>query len=181
MSVFFATAVLALSLLPGATPEPLQWETSYGKALEATRSDARPLLVVLDKPATADARLEPALLSPGQDAAKQLELLRSYELCHVDATTDYGQKVAEAFGAKAFPFVAVIDKTGSVILYSKAGKAGSDEWSKMLTAHKSGDRSTAVSRVTYKPVSSGSTMFQSPSNGMIMGTSNCPNCQRRSY
>ena len=179
MSVFFATAVLAIGLLPG-TPEPLQWETSYGKALEATRSDARPLLVVLDKPATTDARIAPELLSPGQDAAKQLELLRSYELCHVDVTTEYGQKVAQAFNAKAFPYVAVIDKSASVILYSKAGKADSEEWSRMLTAHKTGDRSTAVARVSYKPVASGSTMFQRPSNG-YMGTSNCPNCQRRSF
>jgi len=178
MHVFFATAVLAIGLLPGSQ-EPLQWETSYGKALEATRSDARPLLVVIDKPAASDARVAPELLSPGQDAAKQLELLRSYELCHVDVTTEYGQKVADAFGAKSFPFVAVIDKSGSVIIGSKAGKIASEEWNQMLTAHKSGDRSTAVTRVNFKPVSSGSTMFQSPSNGSMMGSSYCPSCQRR--
>jgi hypothetical protein len=178
MSVFFATAILAIGLLPGSQ-EPLQWETSYGKALEATRSDVRPLLVVIDKPAAADARVAPELLSPGQYAATQLELLRSYELCHVDATTDYGQKVAEAFGAKAFPFVAVIDKSGSVIINSKSGKIASDEWTRLLTAHKSGERSTAVSRVNFKPVSNGSTMFVSPSNGSMMGSSYCPSCQRR--
>jgi hypothetical protein len=178
MSAFFATAVLVFGLLP-ASVQPPEWESSYGKALEDTRSEARPLLVVLDRPASADGRLAPDLLAPGEDA-KQLELLQSYELCHVDVTTEYGQKVAEAFKAKTFPHVAVIDKTGSVIIYQKSGQTSSDEWSRMLSAHKSGDRSTAVSRVSYKPVNGSSVMFQQPGS-YIMSTSNCPNCQRRSF
>jgi hypothetical protein len=175
MSVFFASAVVALGLLTGSV-QPPEWEASYGKALEATRSEARPLLVVIDKPGGAESRVAPELLAPSE-SSKETELLKSYELCHVDASTEYGQKVAEAFKAKVFPYVAVIDKTGSVILYSKAGKTGSDEWSRMLATHKSGDRSTAVSRVTYKPVSGSSVMFQQPGS-YIMSTSNCPNCQR---
>jgi hypothetical protein len=176
MSVFFTSAVMVLGLLTGNV-QPPEWESSYGKALESTKSEARPLLVVLDKPASADARFAPEMLTPSADA-KQLELLQSYELCHVDVTTEYGQKVAEAFKAKAFPYVAVIDKTGSVILYQKAGQAGSDEWSRVLAAYKSGERST--SRVSYKPVNGSTVLFQQPGS-YIMSTSNCPNCQRRSF
>jgi hypothetical protein len=179
MSSFLATAVLALAVVT-APPESPQWETSYGKALESTRSEGQPLLVVLDKPGSADARLAPELMSPGEQGAKQLELLRSYELCHVDVSTEYGQKVADAFKAKTFPHVAVIDKTGSVIIYSKSGQTSSDEWARILSAYKSGDRSMAVSRVSYKPAGNGS-MFQQPTSGYIMGPANCPSCQRRSF
>jgi hypothetical protein len=171
MVSLLATAVLALSF-GAAGPDPVEWEASYGKALEATRAVEHPLLVVLDKPAAADARVAPELLGSGAAAGKEAELLRPYQLCHVDVTTEYGQKVAQAFKAKSFPFVAVIDKTGSVIIYSKAGKIGSDEWNKMLSTYKSGDRSLAVSRVSYKLVN--------PSNGTI-STGTCPNCQQRSF
>jgi hypothetical protein len=171
MVSLLATAVLALAFTTTG-PETVQWEASYGKALEATKAVEHPLLVVLDKPATTDARIAPELLSPESTSAKDAELLKPYQLCHVDVTTEYGQKVAEAFKAKSFPYVAVIDKTGSVILYSKAGKIASDEWSKILTTYKSGDRSTAVSRVSYKIVNA--------SNGTIMNSS-CPNCQQRSF
>jgi hypothetical protein len=153
-------------------PEAVQWEASYGKALEATRSIEHPLLVVIDNPAAEQARIAPELLNPGGAAGKEVELLRPYQLCHVDVSTEYGQKVAEVFKAKTFPYVAVIDKTGSVIIFSKAGKLSTDEWSKILTTYKSGERSMAVSRVSYK--------IASPSGGTIINSS-CPNCQQRSF
>jgi hypothetical protein len=180
MFSFIAVAALAVGMFSGA-PESIQWESSYGKALETTRSDHRPLLVVLDNPAAPEARFAPEALNPDAAAAKQLDLLNSYERCHVDVTTEYGQKVAAAFKATAFPYVAVIDSTGSVILFSKSGQSSAAEWERMLTTYKSGERSLAASRVTYKPVTNGSTMFQQPNGGYIMGGSSCPSCQRRSF
>ncbi|MEX2316764.1 MAG: hypothetical protein WD669_06410 [Pirellulales bacterium] len=171
MLSFLATFALALSF-SAAAPEPLQWEASYGKALEATRAVEHPLLVVIDNPTAAEARLAPELLNPAGTSGKEVEMLRPYQLCHVDITTEYGQKVAEAFKAKAFPYVAVIDKTGSVIIFSKAGKISTEEWGNILTTYKTGDRSMAVSRVSYKIVN--------PSGGTIMNGS-CPNCQQRSF
>jgi hypothetical protein len=178
MIAYVATAVMAVATLT-ATAESPQWESSYGKALEATRTDNQPLLVVLDKPQAVDARVAPELLSPAATEGREAELLRPYRLCHVDVTTEYGQRVADAFKAKTFPYVAVIDKTGSVILYSKEGKVATDEWSRVLTAFRSGERSTAVSRVSYKPA--GSAMFQSPSQSYSIGGSYCPSCQRRPF
>jgi hypothetical protein len=171
MVSYFATVAVAVGLV-SAPPGPVQWEPSYGKALEASRAVEHPLLVVLDKPENAEARVAPELLSPSAADSKEAEMLRPYQLCHVDVTTEYGQRVAEAFKAKTFPYVAVIDKTGSVILFSKAGKIATDEWGKVLSTYKSGDRSTAVSRVSYK--------LQNPSNGSIM-TGSCPTCQQRSF
>jgi hypothetical protein len=181
MFSFFALAVVAIGMAPG-TPEAVQWQASYGKALETTRAEERPLLVILDNPAAEGARVSPDVLSPGAEATKQLELLSAYERCHVDVTTEYGQKVAAAFKATTFPYMAVIDKTGSVIIYSKTGQTSATEWEKVLSTYKTGDRSLAATRVTYsKPVLNGSTMFQTSSGGYIMGTSSCPTCQQRSF
>ena len=118
MVSYLATATLAVSLLT-STPQPLQWQADYGKALAATRSGDQPLLVVLDKPGTTDKQLDPTLLSQGTIEGQDFELLRPYHLCHVDASTDYGQEVAKAFKADSFPYTAIIDKTGSVVIYSE--------------------------------------------------------------
>lgn len=149
---FLATATMTIGLL-AAAPKAPHWEGSYGKALEATRSGQDPLLVVLDKPNSKEARIEPALLSEDKAGGETSKLLRPYRLCHVDVTTDYGQKVAEAFHAKEFPHVAIIDKTGSMVIYKKTGQIDSAEWQKILTSNKSGERPSSY----------------------------CPNCQRSKF
>jgi hypothetical protein len=136
---FIATATLAIGLVTAAPKAP-QWETSYGKALEETRAGQDPLLVVLDKPNSKEARLEPALLSEDKATSENSKLLKPYRLCHVDVTTEYGQKVAKAFNAKEFPHVAIIDKTGSMVIFKKTGQMDSAEWEKILNANKAGDR-----------------------------------------
>jgi hypothetical protein len=160
-----------------ATPQPRVWEPSYGKALQATRAGESPLLVVLDKPSSETARLAPELLSEDQVSGKSFELLRPYQLCHVDVTTEYGKKVAKAFNATSFPHVAIIDKTGSLVLFSKSGKMNASQWEQALTRHKNGERIKAqsVSHVTYMPAES--VIYSTfPSGG-----SYCPNCQRQSF
>ena len=102
-------------------------------------------------------------------AATIRKLLSPYRLCHVDVTTDYGQKVAKAFKAKEFPHVAIIDKTGSVVIFRKTGQIKQDEWKKILTENKSGERSNPVSHVTLKPT------------GESSGGSYCPSCQNHQF
>jgi len=121
---------------------------------------------VLDKPTSDVARIEPALLSENDASNDNSKLLSPYRLCHVDVSTDYGQEVAKAFHAKDFPHVAIIDKTGSVVIFKKTGQIKQDEWKKILTSYKSGDR-TAVAHVTLKPVGDAKPF--------------CPNCQRQQY
>ena len=169
MLCYLATASLAISALLAA-PQQLQWESSYGKALEASRASEEPWLIVLDKPSSEEARIAPELLSEDAADGSQIALLKPYQLCHVDASTAYGKKVAKAFHAKSFPHVAIIDKTGKTVIFSKTGDIASDEWQRILTRHKSGDKSLAksVSRTTYKPISEDSRPY-------------CPNCQRNSF
>jgi hypothetical protein len=68
--------------------------------------------------------------------------------------------------------VAIIDKTGKTVIFSKTGKIQPEEWQRILTRHKSGDRSLAkaVSRTTYRPITGGDVLRPS-----------CPNCQRNSF
>jgi hypothetical protein len=169
MLCYLATASLALSALLAAPQQP-QWETSYGKALEASRAADEPLLIVLDKPSNDEARLAPELLSEGKTEGAENALLKPYQLCHVDVSTAYGKKVAKAFHAKDFPHVAIIDKTGKTVIFTKTGDIKADEWQRILTRHKSGDKSLAksVSRTTYKPINETSRPY-------------CPNCQRNSF
>jgi hypothetical protein len=170
MTCYLVTATLAIGVL-ATTPQPPAWEASYAKALQSTRAAESPLLVVLDKPSSEDARLEPELLSEGAVSGEKTELLRPYRLCHVDVSTRYGKKVARAFGAKSFPHVAIIDKTGSSVIFRKSGKIQSKEWKGILTRHRLGER-TSVSRMTYKPTGTD----RSPASRPY-----CPNCQRNSF
>lgn len=151
---FVAIATMAIGLV-AASPKTPQWESSYGKALEETRNGQDPLLVVLDKPNSKESRIEPALLSENSASGDNTKLLRPYRLCHVDVSTDYGQKVAKAFHAKDFPQVAIIDKTGSTVIFKKSGKIQPTEWKDILTSYKSGDRPTSKAY--------------------------CPNCQRSKF
>jgi hypothetical protein len=173
MLYYLATATLTIGAM-AAGPQPPQWESSYGKALEATRAADEPLLVVLDKPRSEDARIQPELLSEDMAGGHDNDLLRPYKLCRVDVSTNYGRKVAKAFHAKSFPHVAIIDKTGSTVIFSKSGKIQPEEWERILTRHKSGNRSLAksVSRTSYKPSGGTSSDVLRPS---------CPNCQRNSF
>ncbi len=95
---FLAVATIAASTF-AVTPAKVNWQADYGKALAATKNDQRPLLVVLDNPADPAATFDAKLLAA---EGEQADLLKSYRLCRVDVSTEYGQKVAEAFGAKQF-------------------------------------------------------------------------------
>ena len=168
MVSYLTTAILAVGVL-AAAPQSPKWETSYGKALEETRESESPLLVVLDNPESREA-LDPELLSDGELAGEEAELLESYKLCHVDVTTKYGKKVAKAFRAKSFPHIAIIDKTGSTVIFRKTGQVDSAEWQRILKRHKSGERTIAraVPQRIFSPADSISRPY-------------CPNCQRNSF
>jgi hypothetical protein len=169
MVQYLAVAVLSASSL-AMTPGKATWQADYGKALQATRSDQRPLLVVLDNPADPAASVEPQLLDAQGD---QAELLKPYRLCRVDVTTDYGKKVAASFGAKQFPHTTIIDKTGKVVLFKQAGKIADDQWRNTLAKFEKGEQA--------KPVSSfyrGGTILGAQSRPASY-PSNCPSCQRK--
>lgn len=118
-----------------APPAPLKWHGNYTEALKVTKASSKPLLVVVDDPAKPQSR---SRFVQGQPDKVQAELLRNYELCHVDARTEHGKRVVRAFDVSEFPFTAVIDKSGAGILYQKSGPLTNDEWKAQLETYKDG-------------------------------------------
>lgn len=169
MAFLLATVSLLVSAV-AANTDHAEWQSDYGKALAATRSDERPLLVVLDNPEDEKSSLDEKQLDTD---GKQADLLASYQLCHVDVSTDYGQKVAEVFKAEQFPFTAIIDKTGSIVLCKKKGQLSTDEWASVLKTYKKGVRVTTEYHTTaYRG------MFSSDSSSTsVVSPSYCPACQ----
>lgn len=173
---YLIISALAISSAVAAS-KPAQWQADYGKALAATRADDRPLLVVLDIPNNPNKAAEDDQLKTDGD---QGQLLAKYQLCHIDASTEYGERVAKVFKADKFPFTAIIDKTGSIVLHKKAGQLTDEEWNETLAAYKSGDRSTLQLHTSaYRGGMSGSGSFSMPAaTTSVVSPSYCPSCQR---
>lgn len=117
-----------------------EWLQDYGAALKATRQSARPLLIVIDEQPQWLAHIE-TVSDTSQSVADSL--LKKYTLCHVDATSEYGQAVAKAFRTATFPTTVIIDKSGSVQLAKKTGRLSSSELAAMLTTFQRGERPVA--------------------------------------
>ena len=167
---YLAAATIAATTL-AATPGKVQWQADYGKALAATRSDHRPLLVVLDNPTEPQSHLDDALLKAEGEQGK---LLTSYRLCRVDASTEYGKKVAKAFGASQLPHTAIIDRTGSVVLFKQPGQIAASDWNTTLAKYQSG-----VSQTTYyRGATTAQPVFQNM-QPVAASPSYCPSCQRK--
>jgi hypothetical protein len=163
-----ASALIAISLFghaQQADPSSSAWESDYGRALTTTRqAQQKPLLVVIDMPTDAQHRIEPVRLIKEQSVNQDAGLLAAYELCHVDASTEYGKKVARSFKTTTFPHVAVIDKTGRKIIHTATGPLTDAQWKALLINYKAGQVPQAA------PVS-----FFEPS---FSAGSYCPSCQR---
>ena len=98
--------------------------------------------------------------------------LKPFNVCHVDVSTDYGRKVAEAFHATSFPHTAIIDKTGAVVIHKQPGKVAADQWQSMLVKYQDGQQAVAQTSYYRGAVAT---------SGTVMGTMypNCPACQRK--
>jgi hypothetical protein len=116
-----------------------EWKASYAAAYQAGRETRRPVLVVIDKPAEPAYRVESVSGRFDAPTERDAALLAGYEMCHIDASTDYGQKVAESFGVKQFPYVAITDRRVEVLLFEKAGHMSQAEWAATLAKHRSGE------------------------------------------
>lgn len=174
MVQLLVTAMLAVSTI-AAAPNRAQWQSDYGKALAATRADDRPLLVVLDVPNDPEAAVASEQL---EAKGEQSELLGAYQRCHIDVSTEYGKKVAEVFEADEFPFTAIIDKTGSVVLCKKLGQLSSEEWQATLAAYQKGERQSPTLHTSF--YRGDDVVYQSNSTTPnIVSPSYCPSCQLR--
>lgn len=186
-------ALVTSFALTASGPVADTWESDYGKALANTRKDDRPLLIVMDKPGVAAERIPAELLGADDKDAP----LAKYDLCHVDVSTPYGKEVAKVFRADAFPYFAIIDKSGKVVLHRHSGKVTAEGWNATLAKHQEGKRAQrvtvakpviaesgeATTTVTTQaePVVFGGSYYESTPSSYYATPVNsyCPNCQRR--
>jgi hypothetical protein len=159
----------------------LQWSNHYASAKNEAAAAQRPLLVVLENPDDPAGRLNTDQIAGD---ATQVQLLEHYQLCRMDVTTDYGQRVAAAFGAKQFPFTAITDKSARYIMFRSAGPMSTEQWKQTLASRKNGQitRTTAdVQRVEASKVitswpSPVATPMSMPMTQFYSAPSGCPNC-----
>jgi hypothetical protein len=126
----------------------ITWKADYGKALEETREESRPLLIVLDNPADKAQSLDARLLKQDAEGLS----FDSYELCRIDVSTEYGKRVADVFHATEFPHTAIIDRTGSMILRRVEGNVSTKQWKETLARYEAGISKTATTHTVSKPI-----------------------------
>jgi hypothetical protein len=153
MNSVFASLLVSAAL--SAAPSDGMWKNDYAQALEAARSNSKPLLVVLHKPNEPKQAVQQVAFS---DDNEQAALLKNYELCQVDVSTPEGEAVAKAFGAKTYPYTVITNKTAKKVIFRKAGAFSDGQWTTTLVDYRKG-----VAPVVYS--------IAPPSSG------NCPNCR----
>ncbi len=146
MNGFLASVALVATMLAQSVSAS-EWNDNYGDALKDARAVQKPLLVVIDEPSNPKGRVEQVNFT---NDTTQTELLSSYRLCHIDASTPYGKKIAKAFGAKSFPYTAITDKTSKVLIFERSGSFDTQDWVATLIKHRKGERAVKrASRICF--------------------------------
>jgi hypothetical protein len=142
MNGMIAALAVATGMLSQA-PAPA-WKSTYAEAYHAGKAARRPVLVVIDKPGDAAYRIDQVSLVRTDIGADEAALLASYELCHIDAGTPYGQDVAKRFGATQFPYVAITDKRVEFLLTQHTGRMSQQQWLATLAKYRTGEEPAPV-------------------------------------
>ncbi|MDA0661186.1 MAG: hypothetical protein O3C60_20485, partial [Planctomycetota bacterium] len=116
--------VLGNSQPGGEQAASLAWSGDYGKALAMARASGKPLIVLIEK---SDDPSHSVDVAKTFSAGDQEGVTAKFELCRVDASTQYGQELAKSFGVYQFPFTAVSTRDGTRIAYRRQGPITSDQ------------------------------------------------------
>jgi hypothetical protein len=176
MAVMATVSLVVSTSSNVATHRNLEWSDHYANAKVQAAAQQRPLLVVLENSGDPAGRFNPDQLAADE---AQAELLGHFQLCRMDVTTDYGKRVAAAFGASKFPFTAITDKSARYITFQAAGAMSPEQWKETLNSRKDGYLVTtqpAVQRVEASKI-----ITSWPSADVYSMPSNCPNCVKNQY
>ena len=155
----YVTAIMLLASGVTANSE-LDWSNDYTKAKAHAREVRRPLLVIMEDPGNEKTKFNDQRLASRKE---QIELMKKYQLCRVDVSTNYGRRVAKAFKVSEFPYTAITDKTTAYIAFRGAGQMEDGEWNEMLEEHVKGNLKTRVaSRSNANARNSQSSQTQQP-------------------
>lgn len=172
--------VAVLSSVTATSTGSLEWSDHYANAKQGAAQEQRPLLVVLENANEPSGTLSEQLTS--DDGA--VELMKQYKLCRMDVNSEYGKRVAAAFGAKQFPFTAITDKSAHFVTYRKEGTMTADQWAQALESHRQGElpaASPAQAGAISGPYHASKVITEWPATIPSQQPGYCPSCARRQY
>jgi hypothetical protein len=156
------TAPAPEAALPDITlPEiaaPAQIFESYTEAHQAAGVAHKPMLVVLNPPAspiTAVSHVshsEPITVETLKQNAKLSPLLDKYVVAVVDTGTEHGKKVHEAFGGKRLPYISVIDAGQKKQIFQASHEVTLPQLQKVLATYQNGPNSQAAREIASCPL-----------------------------
>ena len=171
VSVTSIVVCLASSVVTSPTTEAtLQWQEHYGAAKRLAQKTERPLLVVLENPANPAGKIDETKIS---EKDRQAIAKQKFELVRVDVNTDYGKRVAKAFGAKSFPYTAVTDDRSVNIVYRKAGPMSEKDWRVALAKSKERVAANAITNGGWRSAANQRYGGQWYSQGIITSAASC--------
>ena len=139
--IFSLFIVLLTSLANGSE---LPWITHYGRAVERTKTQAKPLLIIFEKSPSKEGTQRLSQTSSLKNQAGSSNLLNKFVLCRINATNRYGSRVATAFKIDHFPCTVIIDRAGRRIIFQQTGQFSPAEWTATLTHFSRSDGAPSI-------------------------------------
>lgn len=128
IAVMFACMATSVAMAaPGG--KVLNWGKNYGTSKKAAQAAKRPMLLVMENPTDKAKTLDDSKL---RDQQREILAKDKFELVRVNVNTEYGKRVAAAFGAKQFPYTVVTDDASKHIVFRKPGAMSERDWTLAL-------------------------------------------------
>lgn len=122
-------AVLLAALSPGLADA---WETDYGKALQKSRQDGKPILVVIGR----GEKGWQQLLTQSWSVELLDNLRQGFHPVYVDADdAEYGGPLARMFNFQALPAMVISDRYGRTQLVRREGQLTHDQFLQLLSQY----------------------------------------------
>ncbi|MCS7014609.1 MAG: thioredoxin family protein [Gemmatales bacterium] len=123
---------IALATLLASATGIGAWELDYGKALQKSRQDGKPVLVVIGRGKAGWQELS----AQGWSEAN-IEIVRNYfHAVYVDAEdAEYGEALAQQFHFRSLPALVISDRYARTQLVRQEGQLSEDQLSRLLRQH----------------------------------------------
>lgn len=125
---------------------------NYAKGYETAGQTHKPMLVVLNPPASEDSQRGPIPLEDLRHDEKIGALLDKYVVVVVDTGTDHGKKVHEVFGSKPLPYLTVIDENQKKQVFRTSHEVNKTQLEKLLETYQYGTRTQQAQLMTNCPL-----------------------------
>ncbi len=174
------TSLMVVALVGSADVKALTWQTDYSAAQKRALEQKKPLAVVIGRGASG----WEAVSRDGKIDAATAEALQTHYVCvYIDATTERGEKLADAFEMKSG--LVLSDRSGDKQAFRHTGTLSNGDLESVVKRYSDPERVVTRTEthgqpeIRYypseaTPTSGGAPYYFAPSGG-----SSCPSCGRR--